>query len=214
MRNFASILCLSTLTTLAFAAKPGTYLGAGIGASSLMTTDDYPFDYTAGTQGEASRQRGGLGGRVFGGYNFNKYVGLEAGLAAYTPSKYSATVDASNSSLKYSLNAFDVVGKAYLPISDSGFNLYALAGGALVNSKTKFSDGGVPAASGFSLPAAGSHSTTKVRPVYGLGASYDFSAVTTNLEFSHIQGLGDTDTNGNAIPSANLLTLNLAYNFS
>jgi hypothetical protein len=53
-----------------------------------------------------------------------------------------------------------------------------------------------------------------VRPIIGVGASYNIqSNIVTNLELSHIQGSGNLKTSSKAIPSANLLTLNVAYNF-
>lgn len=208
-------LCFSALANITYAANPGVYFGAGLGLSKLMTTDDYPFDYTVGTQGEASKERGGLGGRVFIGYNLNQYLGLEGGYAGYAASKYNATVDHSSSSLSYGLKAFDLVAKAYLPVSDSGFNLYALGGAALATDVTRYNDGGVPAASGYTLPASGASLVRhKILPVYGAGIGYDFSkAVSANIEFSHLKGWGNTDTNAQAIPSANLLTLNFSYHF-
>ena len=49
----------------------------------------------------------------------------------------------------------------------------------------------------------------------GIGTSYDIpqTQLTTSLELSHIQGSGNVKSSLSAIPSANMITLNLAYNF-
>lgn len=213
-----ALLSLSALTGIAYAAKPGFYVGAGLGASRLDTPNQFLFNISQ-TGGKTSRQLGGLGGRIFGGYNFNEYFGVETGYARYAQSTYKANLqgNSTNSSIKYSLGALDVVGKGYLPLSNSGFNLYGLAGLARVSSQTQYKNqGGVPLAQGIVTPRTGTHTYSKVRPVYGVGVSYDIPQTNfvTNLEFSRIQGSGNMKTSQSAIPSANMLTLNVSYNFS
>ena len=198
-----AILSLSSITSIANAATPGAYLGLGLGGSRIESANE---DLISGTNLRNTRTLGGLGGRVFAGYNFNRYFGVEAGFAKYADSKYTttSTVDSSYATLKDTMNAFDLVGKAYLPIADSGFNVYALGGAARVNATQKTTIGGD------SMTFTQTETAHKIRPVYGLGASYDVTEhVTTNLEFSHINGTGKYS----ATPSANLLTLNLAYTF-
>lgn len=210
-----AVLSLSSLASFANAANPGPYLGAGLGGSRLETPNSFLFGAAPGSVTETSRKTGGLGGRVFAGYNFNNYFGLEAGLARYAQSKYKATMGSANSSINYTMNAIDIVAKAYLPIMDSGFNVYALGGVARASDTVQYKNGGVPLANGVNAPAAGSSTYHKFRPVYGIGAGYDIpqTQFTTNLEFSRIQGSGNVKTNSSAIPSADLLSLNLAYNF-
>jgi OOP family OmpA-OmpF porin len=124
----ASIVASFALVGLANAATPGAYAGIGLGSSTLRTPDSYLFNIDNAYSGTNKHQRGGLGGRVFAGYNVNNYFGLEAGYASYASSQYKASADGANASLKYSLDAVSLVGKAYLPIDDSGFNVYALGG--------------------------------------------------------------------------------------
>lgn len=215
-------LCVALLSVVgaasAFAAKPGAYAGLGLGLSKQETTNQYLFSssspYTTQNQ---SKTVGGLGGRLFAGYNFNEYAGVEAGFAHYAKSKYRSTLVSGSlsdtTSRDYTMNTVDVVGKAYLPISDSGFNVYALGGAALVHSQSKINVS--QGSNGFSVNNVGTKTTNKIRPEIGLGASYDIpnTQLTSNIEFSHIQGSGNLKTSASAIPSANMLTLNLAYNF-
>ena len=195
-----AIVSLSVLTGSSFAANTGTYLGLGLGASRIQSGNQ---GLVGGTGVQTSKSLGGLGGSAFAGYNFNRYLGAEMGVAHYAPSKYNATSVTNSQSLKYSMNAIDLVGKAYLPIGESGFNAYALGGVARVNSKQKLNS----TISG--VAHSSSTTTNKFRPVYGLGMSYDVnSSVTTNAEFTQIKGNGKTS----AVPTANMLTLNVAYN--
>lgn len=209
----ATFLSVLGLTSLAHAANPGVYLGAGLGASSLNTPDKYLFNI-ANTNGSTSRKRGGLGGRVFVGYNFNKYFGVEGGIAQYARSIYKGTAGNQNSSIEYTAYAIDVVGKGYLPLGESGFNVYALGGLANLAETVKYNNGGVPLSGAVATPANGSKTYNKINPIVGAGVSYDINEhFTTNLEFSRIVSSGNFSSSRSATPNADLATLNLAYNF-
>lgn len=206
----AAVVSSVLLVGMAHAATPGAYAGIGLGYSQL-NTPNMKTNFPA----KVSNDRGGLGGRVFGGYNFNKYFGLEAAYATYASSQDKISTlyvsPTASSSVKWNESALSLVGKAYLPINDTGFNLYALGGAAEVFSSVKTNSNGI------TIPGYGTNGTTKtrsLRPTYGLGASYDVSShITTNLEYSRIQGKGNVSTSSHAIASANLVTLNLGYNF-
>lgn len=189
-----AIISIAAFSSIASAAKPGSYLGAGLGLSQLRASDNIIGVTT-------SKQVRGLGERGFVGYNFNEYLGLEAGLSHYAPSIFK------NNLVKetHSLNALDVVTKAYLPLADSGLNIYGLAGIAYARSVVEVK------------ALNNTHSiTNKVRPKYGVGVSYDIpqSNWGTNVEWSRIQGVGNMKTNAaKAIPNADMLSLNIAYKF-
>jgi len=129
-----------------------------------------------------------LGGRAFAGYNFNKYVGLEGNFARYsnTNSHYA----------KVELDALTVVAKGYLPIGENA-NVYGLAGAAERFSKVSY---------------RGSNNTAhnhNLRPTYGAGASLDVAEnLTTSVEYSRIQ-----EQSKYSSPNADMMTINLAYNF-
>lgn len=196
-----------TASVSSFAAITGTYAGLGLGSSRLDTPDLNPnyssYSYT--------QSRGGLGARVFMGHNFNQYLGAEMALNNYAQSKYTITETGFGSAqAKYNMKALDLVAKAYLPVADSGFNFYALGGAALVSSQVKISE------QDDVLNDLGTSTTTtrKIRPMVGVGASFDVNKqVTTSLEYSHIQGYGDVKTSNKAIPNADMLSLNVSYNF-
>lgn len=210
------------------AATPGAYAGIGLGYSQLSTpsaarnanSNTFLFSPTS-----TSSKSGGLGGRLFGGYNFNKYFGLEAAYAAYAGSQSKASSTGSIGSVfsntgtgsqKVSEDALSLVGKAYLPIQETGFNVYALGGVAEVFAKNRYNSTYTATLLGNtgSIATSSSYKTRALRPTYGLGVSYDINThLTTNLEYSRIQGRGNLNTNNHAIANANLVTLNLGYNF-
>ncbi len=201
--------------SLANAAQPGAYAGIGLGASNISAASKSMFVNTTDTAGKSTTQNGGLGGKLFGGYNFNQYFGLEANFANYARTTNKMTVESNTASAKYTMSTISLVAKGYLPIQQD-FNLYALGGAAEVYSKVNYSNNsnGAIVLKDNSNLRTGSQTTRKLRPVVGVGASYDVNShVTTGLEFSHIQGSGNTNTSAKAIPSANMLTLTGAYNF-
>lgn len=131
----------------AYAANPGGYAGISIGGSKLENPSR--ANYLEANTGAS------LAGRVFSGYNFNHYVGLEASVTHFGTFKYS-DVGSDN------LNAIDIVAKGYLPIQTSGINLYALDGAAYARYEMK------------DLGYWRSKITKDgVQPVFGLGVSYD-----------------------------------------
>lgn len=213
----AAIITSLVFAGMANATTPGAYVGVGAGASTLRTPNSYMFNIdNAFNAGSTSRQRSGLGGRLFAGYNFNQYFGLEASYATYASSTYKASLDGDSASLKYSLNAINLVAKGYLPLGNSGFNAYALAGLADVRNQVRYNNANdIPLANG--VTANFKNGTTnyyRIRPVYGVGVGYDLAQhITTNVELSRIQGAGNVKTSASAIPNADMLTLNFGYNF-
>jgi hypothetical protein len=219
-KRYLALLSLSALTSMtAYAANPGTYLGLGLGAGK-QSTSNLDLSNPLGVEFNQSRSTGGLAGRAFTGYNFNEYFGIETGLTQYSQAKTkfnaanlpSGTLDGS---VEYRMTTLDLVGKGYLPLVDSGFNLYGLGGvswvHSTVNPKASVKAKGAEPA----VAKLGGHDTNNaIRPIVGLGASYDIpqTSWTTGLEYSHTFGKGNVKTNTNAIPAANLVTLNIIYN--
>ncbi|HSW69354.1 MAG TPA: outer membrane beta-barrel protein [Gammaproteobacteria bacterium] len=205
MTKISATVASLLIVGAANAATPGVYVGAGAGGSILRTPDVTTSNPIAST----SEKRGGLGGRIFAGYNFNKYFGLEAAFAAFASSSAKASALGMSASEKYSQNALSLVGKGYLPLGESGFNAYALGGVSEVYGEDRYKR----SYRGTQL-ANNSQTTRALRPTYGVGVSYDVADhMTTSLEVSRIQGKGNMKTDSHAIPNADMATLNLGYNF-
>src|SRR5580704_2745471 len=180
MMKISATVASLLIAGLANAATPGAYIGAGIGGTMLDTPEVPDLLDVSITQ-----ERKGLGGRLFAGYNFNKYIGLETAYAVYANATIKASVPALGISIsdKYSLSALSLVGKGYLPFGESGFNAYVLGGMAEVMSKESVKTNGLD------FPINENQTTHSLRPTYGVGVSYDIAKhVTTNLEVSRIQG--------------------------
>ena len=187
----SSVVLFASTTTLVSAASAGPYLGAGGGYSGLEPAADADM-----------LDDGGLAGRVFVGYNFNHYFGLESNYSTFFKTRY-VLDDYQNIGLDYKLTALSFVAKGCLPLAeDSPFNLHASLGAAqvyadidaTVNSKTFLSD-----------------SDSGLVPTIGFGASYDISKhLAADLEAS-IFGKKEADHSHFGIRSAALVTLGLAY---
>lgn len=205
------------LSSLASAAIVGPYLGLGVGQSVAKTPDGYAFNVSTLPGGTTNHTRGGVGGRGFIGYNFNKFVGLEGGYTRYARSTYTGQAPGYYASMKYYFHTYDFVGKGYLPLGDSGLNVYALAGYAHVVGTLNYNNvnNGVPLSGVISTPQRSSNHMRRSRPIYGLGASYTFAKhFTINAEATEIYRLGSFSTgNSSATPNLDLYSLNFAYNF-
>lgn len=210
----AAIISLSTLVGVANAATPGSYVGLGLGGSAIETPKEMFSDTGINSN---SRTIGGFGGRAFAGYNFNEFFGLEGGYAHFAKTKYkgSSAATTTDSTLEYGMSDVNLVAKAYLPLLDNSFNLYALGGAAYVWSTSDYKNNYVPLASGVVSPSEGNSTIKNIRPTYGVGVSYNVpqSNVVAGVEYSRVQGVGNVKTDTNAIPSADLATFTLAYNF-
>lgn len=194
------------------AVTPGMYVGGGLGVSRLDTRDNPLFNDRGWNHVNSSVERGGLGWKAFIGYNLNDFLGLELGYGAYADSKYSGAIVNTNTRLvvsrKNALGAVSLVGKASLPLGESGFSVYALGGGAQVNSRVHYQ---LPSSGWNSAPSSASQN--KFRPIYGGGVGYAFSEQFSGaLEVSRIRG--DGEKHHKLFPNADALTLNLTYHFN
>jgi len=203
----AAAVASLALVSLAHAAAIGPYAGIGLGYSKLET----PSITQTNIPGviSTSEDKGGLGGRLFAGYNFNEYLGLEASVNDFANSTYKANSSllGMNQKLQYSLLSENLVAKAYLPIQNSGVNVYALGGAAYVQSQAKLTSN-VPGMSA-------TYKTNAIRPVAGIGVSYDASRnITAGVEASRIFGRGNLKTSNSAIPNADMVSFNISYNFN
>lgn len=202
----AVLLATLAVASTASAASTGGYIGAGLGGSTLRTPDANKYYAFIPGAVKYSNETGGLGGKIFAGYNFNNNFGIETAFAQYASSEYKATNILSHQvKHTFDLNAVSVVGKAYLPLGADKFNVYALGGLALVNASQDIK------LDGHRIKSKDVH---RIRPTFGIGASYDITTkLTANVELSRIQGTGNTKTSISAIPNADMLTAGLAYNF-
>jgi len=191
-----------------YAMTEGPYLGLLVGQSNLhnvqqtINTTDINGNPTVATFKPSNN---GFGGRLFGGYQFNSFLGFEMGFTYYTHTTYKVTsssgapVTCGTPSTR--TDAVDIIGKGTIPAGPIG--LFATAGFAvaLVNN------------SGILQPAPASpncktkQSVIKLRPTIGIGASYDLSdSLQTQISFSRI-------LQGSGIRNADLIAIGISYHF-
>ncbi|MBB71380.1 MAG: hypothetical protein CMF50_03180 [Legionellales bacterium] len=206
------------LATSAYATPNGFYAGGQLGYSDS--------DYTAASQGLKSVSLNGtstqvsgpantktekdhLGGRLYTGYQFNKYLGAELGFTDYGDNKIKNAYGLEGTNVTLNNQAVDLVGKLSYPVTDK-FDVFGKAGGAYVmadKAKSDVTATTVPGGAMFSGTVK-TKSMDKLRPTYGLGASYMLTNnVSADLSYMRIQG-------GNGVKDTSLTALGVAYHFA
>lgn len=192
-----SFITLATIgfSTTAFAVAPlpeGFYLEANGGSSQSSDANYGPNSSYSGS---------GIGWNVNGGYKFIPFFATEVGYTHYasTEVKNGAGVKAATDD-HYS---YGVAGKGILPISDSGFELFAKLGVSWLHSQVNVSN--TAAANSIPLNRTG---TQTVMGVYlGAGGEYFLTpSIPINLQWAMAKG---DDKTGNQ----NLYSIGLAYLF-
>lgn len=180
MKNVLVLAVLSAVTVAApavFAAEAtgNWYVGAGLGRAQASIPDSTITSVLAGTpvtSAATSKNENSTEGKLFMGYQFNKYVAAEGGYFRLGDFSFNSTTTPAGTlsgSLKnrsgYNL---DVVGTA--PIVEGKFLLLGRVG--VQSSKTSDLFSGTGAAGGLANP---SPSKNQVSYKYGAGAEYDFT---------------------------------------
>ena len=175
-RNLSGMLTLAALALIAGpmaqAQDPGWYLGANIGTSKGKIDD---ARITSGLLGDGfsaatidNRDRS-TGGKLFGGYAFNRYFALEGGYFNLGTFGYTATTvpqGTLDGNLKLQGVNFDAVGS--LPLSER-FSLFARLGVTYAQAKDTFAGTGL----GNTLSPTQSKSAANYK--FGGGLQYDVS---------------------------------------
>ncbi|MES2217857.1 MAG: outer membrane beta-barrel protein [Pseudomonadota bacterium] len=213
--KIAGLLCLLAYTSTTFAATIGTYIGAGGGRSSARIPTSSPFDVSIYPQpSSATKTTVGWSERVFAGYNFTDYFGIEIGWNNWNRSLYNARTPFGNSAMQYNFRDYDAIGKIYFPIGYTGANLYALAGAARVTETLTYTDNGVILSGIIAEPNPGVTHASNTRPMYGVGGNITlYRRFTINLEVFQISSVGNFTNNPTAIPFLTMGYLGFAYNF-
>lgn len=157
----AAMLTLGTVAT-AQAADSGMYIGMMLGQSNFHTPDttvQIPQTVTLSPPSPS------VGTRFFLGGNFNKYFGIEGGLAYYFSNAFKAS-NGYSSSVRTKAGSVDLLGKAMFPFAETGFAVFGKFGLASFLSHT----GG--RVNSVLIPSS---KTTAIRPALGFGVSYDIN---------------------------------------
>jgi opacity protein-like surface antigen len=151
-----AMLSLDTSTFAAMSVPFGWYLEGNVGSTHVSNQRS--------TRG-ANSSNSGIGGNVNLGYKFMPYFGMDLGYTQYA----GTTFKSMNTKLATSTNySYQIAGKGILPISSSGFELFAKLGVGRVATKLSFTN----SAHALGLGGSSNHSATGF--YYALGAQYYF----------------------------------------
>lgn len=120
-------LLLSLVVTGVFAnANSGAYLGLEVGAANQsINFNQSAFNLNTSNSSVLNSQWNGIG-RIYSGYNFNRYTGLEAGVSYTMPTGYSYPDN--NGSFFSPATVVDVSYVPMLPIAYSNWSVFGRIG--------------------------------------------------------------------------------------
>lgn len=216
LRFFGFLLVLLSLAKVTF-ADAGVYLGVGAGYGNLSTSTVSGFSYM---DGGTSKSGSNFLGSIFAGFDFNRYVGIQAdyyylsdiefGGGSSAVPQYTASYSATQQVIDLgiighfpfelftdSLAGLSIFGKAAVGYSTLNFN------GGYIGNAPSYTN--IQAFPGFSQSPV---------PVLGLGVEYGYASVGVRLEYDYI---GNTTVNNNSQnlinDSVNLGMLSVLYHF-
>jgi len=223
-RTFIPTLLLAAAAAPSFAAPPESGFYAGIGGGVTHYGIDYanqvdsayaptPFGVTDAAM---DRTNGGTF-RVTGGYQFNKYFGVEASYLDLGSATAHYTVDdgagPNSRNAKYQLAGFNVSAVGTWPISDQ---FAALGKLGVFASTLKYSESGTDyLGQPYSFSAPNNHQT---KFSYGLGAAYRLTDnVSLRFDWDRVDGIGNafalTNDGNGRFDSVDMFTLSAVYRF-
>jgi opacity protein-like surface antigen len=206
-----------------FRNAPVFYFGAGVGGG-YINPNESSFDVATrannaglcvGCTQSLSTDSTDVGWKVFGGYRFNPYIGIEgsyADLGSFTQ-KATATggvlvgtgAPAAGTvvKMKYQVTSWNLMAVGRFPFPDTNFFVQGKLGGAYVMTKNRPSVNGV---------GVQDEDSERWNLLLGAGFGYDFTnGLTVVLEYENFGTAGDNDT-GKA-NNAGLVSLNGAIRF-
>lgn len=198
-------LLAALISTAAFADGP--YV-VGEVTHSRLTLDSGTFDdalRAAGATSVTSHDSGnGNQWRLQAGYKFNPYFAVEAGYIDLGKADYRASYAGGSARGSEKAGGVDFAVLGILPVTE-GFSLFGKAGFVAAKVETRLTS---------TAPAATSirDSSTDVRPLLGLGATYSMTKnIDLRFDYDHVSGLGRSSNAGRM--HDDMISVGVAYNF-
>lgn len=206
------ILAIALLSiSTAVIADTGFYAGFGVSAVKADIDRARAIDQWAAAGNSTANvgvRSNTVGFKVFGGYEFNRYVGLELSYADLGTFKAHAQNTAANTRAEsaHEVTAYALEAVGTLPVY-RGFSVFGKAGAALTSAKDTMS------CSGVTLPGCGSTvSEDEYNYKLGLGAQYAFAnGMALRLDVDRYFDVGDRDTTSEA--TIDTAGLSLSFRF-
>lgn len=189
------LLCAaaSSASAAAVTEEKGWYMGASAGRSAMKMSGD--------AADELKEKKTGTGFKVFGGYQFNRYWGLEGQYIQLATAKYDLKRQSYSfhTDMKMSGVAINAVG--ILPLGES-FSLLGKLGAAqmLLRDDYRYTDGD-----------SGSYRESKTMPLIGFGAEYKLTpALALRAEYEYY---GQFKIAQDTKISSDMLSIGMRYTF-
>ncbi len=188
---------LAIASTSAFAGTDGWYVGlkAGYNSWAIDTTKDYRSNFGGATSQQGytnDMDRGSFTGGLFGGYNFNKWFGIEA---AYDYVDKLSFKNGSN--MKLWANNLELAARVMFPVITDDLEIFTKYGVNFYNVNSNYAE-----------------HKNGVSPLLGIGVQYYFTDnIFARVEYDWLHNLGSTSKDVASRPDANLFTLGLGYSF-
>jgi OOP family OmpA-OmpF porin len=214
MKKITLIFSSAILSTGAAVAQAaggdGWYVGAGLGSSRATdgTSFSSSLDANLAAQGIASStglDHTDTAWKLFGGYQFNQYYGLEGGYDRLGRFSANSAIAGGGGGGTWDANdVWSLAATGTLPITDQ-FSALAKLGLAYSNIDFNY------AAAGPGGTVSINQSTNRTQPLFGLGLKYNFDQhVAVRGEVEHFKDLGDGNTGQSDI---NVWSANIQYLF-
>lgn len=175
----AAILLFVSLNAAANQYSPYTsrfYLGGEIGYGDLH------YKNSEFAEGFSNVDDTGLAGRIFLGFDINRYIGFEVGYTAYSNPEFKIA----DTNTDFNQGSLDLLGKVSLPVS-CDLSVHAKAGVAYVHRD----DLSVHVDN---VIVKSEESDDQTRPVLGVGLSYAFNPrVSGEIDFARTFGTSDLE---------------------
>jgi hypothetical protein len=184
---FALIAAVSTMGAVHAQTAPAPYIGLGIASA------DHNYSISGATGMDSDGYK--ASGKVFGGVDFDKTWGLEAGYTRFGSASGNYSIGGTNGSISSKGHSLYLAGKATMPVNEQ-FSLFGKLG--VARNKNELS----------STTAAYNYDESKTEGYGAIGAQYNLSKeVALSLE---LERYGKNRDNGN---KANVVTVAARYNF-
>ena len=216
----AEALCQDQGPTPAPAPQSAFYIGGSAGWGDTHWDNVFEFAELATIPGvgiTSDSKDTGFAGRVYAGYDFNKYLAIEGGWTYLPKAKVHTTFIippmTASESFKIKQYAFDLVGKITAPLGD-GLAVYAKGGVNYFRSKMGdiHISGTTPLGASSTTTVTGKAKFDHWGPVVGFGASYE---IMPNL-LAHVDWMrfsGDGKFFGDYQPNPDVIMAGLSYKF-
>lgn len=194
------IVIAAVFANHAYAIADGAYLGIQAGLSKAHYKTQIA-QFPSGTV-LAQPKNNGFGGRVFGGYQFNPYAGVEAGLMRFSETRFDVPNSvATCSEPTIRVTSIDIMGKGIWP-AFGDFTVFGKAGVALTflnKSKTLIT--------GTSSGCSSKKTSFVAHPIASIGAGYALSQNwEVDLSWTRLFG-------GGQLSATDLYAVGFSYHF-